>query len=104
MGFLRFAISVLFVLASGTFVTAHADEQPSRQVPRFQLGQPSLPFALQWHRSTFGTGVGRRGMEIVDLDGDGRSEVVATASVRGSHPNRFWYVLTFRDGEYVHEW
>jgi hypothetical protein len=60
----------------------------------------SLPLASQWHRSTFGWGIGFKGMATFDFDGDGREEIVASAIGY----NDFWYVLTLHDGEYVHAW
>jgi hypothetical protein len=39
----------------------------------------TLQVELQWQRSTFGSDLGRLGMFVVDLDGDGRNEIVAAA-------------------------
>jgi hypothetical protein len=61
---------------------------------------------LQWHRSTFGDVIGLKGLEAADLDGDGRAEIVATAvgGYSGGNPSGFWYVVEYRDGEYVQAW
>jgi hypothetical protein len=66
------------------------------------LGGP--PYALQWHRSTFGIGIGVAGLAIEDLDGDGEAEIVASTSAAGYGSATFWYILSYRNGSYVHVW
>lgn len=63
-----------------------------------------LSVTSEWHRSTFGTGIGATGLHVVDLAGSGQKKVIATASPWGFGGNRFWYVLAYQGGEYAHEW
>jgi uncharacterized repeat protein (TIGR01451 family) len=60
----------------------------------------ALPVALEWHRTIFGVGIGATGLVVEDLDGDGRPEIVAAAGPRAFWSDLFWYVLSFRNGEY----
>ncbi|HYO67355.1 MAG TPA: hypothetical protein VEU33_14865 [Archangium sp.] len=41
-----------------------------------------------------GMGIGATGLHTVDLDGDGKLEVVAAAGPRDFFANSFWYVLS----------
>lgn len=40
-----------------------------------------------------GTCIGDAGLSVVDLDADGIDEIVTSASVTGTRPNRYWYVV-----------
>lgn len=64
----------------------------------------ALVVEFQWQRSTFGTGIGARGLHIVDLDGDTQNEIVATASTGGFNGNRCWYILSPQGAGYDHTW
>jgi hypothetical protein len=61
---------------------------------------------LHWFRPAFGAGIGLAGLFVVDLDGDGRVEIVAGG---GGGANRYWHVLEYQpssDGRdrYVETW
>jgi hypothetical protein len=60
--------------------------------------------ALEWRRGTFGTGIGVAGLEVADIDRDGSSEIVASASPGGFGQNRFWYVLRKTPLGYEQSW
>ncbi len=53
--------------------------------------QALTDFHLQWVWTVGGYDIGLRGFEIVDLDGDGRSEILAAASA--SESSGYWYTL-----------
>lgn len=56
---------------------------------------------LEWHYAPFGTGIGASGLHVVDLDGDGETEILASSSSAGGfYANDFWYTLNYRNGEY----
>lgn len=61
-------------------------------------------FQLKWQKRVMGTGIGDRGLHIVDLDGDGDREIVATASQDGFWENSAWYTLAWNGSDYVHDW
>ncbi len=61
-------------------------------------------FQLKWRTRVMGTGIGDRGLHIVDLDGDGDREIVATASQGSYWGNNTWYTLAFDGVGYVHDW
>lgn len=48
-------------------------------------------FHLEWAWSVGGDYVGFKGLELVDLDGDGRSEVLVAANLEA--PDGYWYIL-----------
>jgi Calx-beta domain-containing protein len=98
------ARGVFLVTASLVTATLAAAAPPRPAAPRdaTRAAAGSIPFALQWHRSTFGYDIGRQGLAAADLDGDGAAEIVASAAA--GYNNEFWYVLTFQGGEYVHTW
>lgn len=54
----------------------------------------------EWVRAGFGTGIGVKGMYVVDIDGDGLPEIVASASVAGTSPNTFWYTVSHTGQDY----
>jgi hypothetical protein len=60
-----------------------------------------LGVVREWRRGVLGTGIGDKGLYAVDLDGDGSTEIVASASSGGFGRNNFWYVLRFDGAEYA---
>lgn len=56
---------------------------------------PSNPdlLHLQWQYGIFGTSIGKAGLLVSDLDGDGMPEIIASASGGGFGSNSFWYIL-----------
>lgn len=68
---------------------------------------PSDPTLLQlkWQYGIFGTGIGRAGLHISDLDGDGIPEIIASASLGQSGINSLWYILRHAaDGSFEQIW
>src|SRR5262249_34840183 len=58
--------------------------------------------ALEWKHTVMGSGIGATGLHIVDLDGDGRREIVAGANSRSDFgADDFWYVLSHTPQGYV---
>ena len=54
---------------------------------------------LAWRTSIWGTNIGRSGMEVVDLDGDGSLELVMATSLNGGFAaNDAWMVVRHRAG------
>lgn len=53
-------------------------------------------FHLAWTWSVGGDAVGFKGLEIVDLDADGRAEILVAANLE--QPDGHWYVLQHREG------
>ncbi len=89
-------ITCLFLAATAATVVL-ASEPDDLRAPA------PLSVSPEWHHSTFGQAIGAAGLYVVDLAGTGQKQVVAAASPSYT-PNRFWYVLAYRGGEYVHEW
>jgi hypothetical protein len=56
-------------------------------------------FHLEWAWSVGGNNIGLKGLEIVDLDGDGRAEILVAADP-GDYGG-YWYLLEYREGELV---
>jgi len=56
---------------------------------------PSSPKLLQqqWQYGVFGSSIGKAGLLLSDLDGDGTPEIIASASGGGFGDNTFWYIL-----------
>jgi outer membrane protein assembly factor BamB len=52
----------------------------------------------------FGYEIGRAGLNVADLDGDGRQEIVVQAVQAHFYTGHFWYVLQHEQGLYVHRW
>ena len=114
MGLPRFPIATLLVLTAGlgsagseprpepTHPGLFRQQGPSIGGPRAGSGGPL--YALQWHRSTFGSSIGLEGLATADLNGDGRSEIVASAYSGSYRLGSFWYVLELRNGQYEHAW
>lgn len=68
---------------------------------------PSDPQLLQkkWQYGIYGSCLGRSGILLTDLDGDGTPEIVAGGSNNYFGDNRFWYVLKQNaDGSYRQLW
>ncbi len=53
-------------------------------------------FHLVWTWSVGGDAVGFKGLEMVDLDADGRAEILVAANLE--QPDGHWYVLEHREG------
>ncbi len=64
----------------------------------------AMSVSLEWHRATYGVGIGDRGLHAADLDGDGTLEIVATAGPNDFFANDHWYVLRESGGEYPQVW
>ncbi len=62
-------------------------------------GPGRLDFQRQWSWTTLGY-VDPGGVKVVDLDGDGRVEIVVAS--RG--PNSFWQVFSYSGGAYLQRW
>jgi len=54
----------------------------------------------KWAWSTYGSRVGLKGFEVADVDGDGRSEILATTSLGGKD---WWYQVNF-SGRLLQTW
>lgn len=54
-------------------------------------GQALTDFHLQWVWTVGGYDIGLRGFEVADLDGDGRSEILAAAGA--SESSGYWYTM-----------
>src|SRR5688572_15744486 len=80
------------------------------QNTRTNIGAKSdggLNVDLEWKNWAMGHGIGSAGLGIADLDGDGKNEIVASATPPGGTfaPNYFWYILEREaDGAYRHQW
>jgi hypothetical protein len=61
--------------------------------------QSLTDFHLQWAWSVGGSGIGFEGLEVVDLDGNGRGEILVAADP-GEYGG-YWYLLEHREGELV---
>ncbi len=64
--------------------------------------QPLTDFHLRWVWTVGGYDVGGAGLEVVDLDGDGRSEILATGDA--SETTGYWYTLERRGSALVQTW
>ena len=68
------------------------------EAPAAPAGDETAPdvFSMQpyWSRHVYGVGIGARGLHVVDLDGDGQPEIVASSSTRGGFwANDSWIVV-----------
>jgi hypothetical protein len=66
--------------------------------------QPATPdlSGQEWIYGRFGTYIGRSGLSVLDLEGDGNLEIVTAASPAGFGDNQFWYALRRNGtGEYT---
>jgi hypothetical protein len=80
----RFPHAPLFALVLSLFAVCPAAAA--------EPGDQSIEFRREWVWTTFGRPIGEGGMEIVDLDGDGASELVATADTGDSYDQSpRWY-------------
>ncbi len=61
--------------------------------------QALTDFHLDWVWTVPGNDIGAAGLEVVDLDGDGRSEILATAEA--GETSGYWYTLERRGSELV---
>lgn len=82
------------------FIAQPKETFPTRLVPKASALQDE-GVNLEWRFTPFGTGIGARGLHVVDLDGDGETEILASSSSAGGfYANDFWYTLAYRDGQY----
>ena len=65
---------------------------------------PAFAVRLDWIRSTFGTGIGATGLQVLDLNGDGVREIVSGSSTLGFLQNSFWTVIKKDGATYDHTW
>ena len=92
---LRAAAWLLAVYAAGLAVADAGADVPAPARPRL---------SREWHRVSFGVGIGLSGLHAGDLAADGAPEIVAAAGPSGSRANDHWYIVS-RDGEgYVQSW
>lgn len=57
----------------------------------------------EWKYSIMGTSIGRKSMNSVDIDGDGITEIVCSASNSTFGSTSFWYILKYNTKTYVYE-
>jgi hypothetical protein len=89
----RRVLGTCSALALGTFGPAAVAATPS-----------GLVIEREWYRAIMGVGIGATGLHTVDLDGDGKLEVVAAAGPRDFFANSFWYVLSREGTGYGQKW
>lgn len=77
---------------------------PVAKMPGLSAGQGSRKIDLEWYYTNFGSGIGDTGLEIADLDGDGKMDIISGASILGFEDNTVWYVMEYDAGFYVHQW
>ncbi|GFO69590.1 hypothetical protein GMLC_31690 [Geomonas limicola] len=67
--------------------------------------QPLQPAAVKqvWQFGTYGSGIGQAGLLTADLDGDGKQEIVASASA-GYYGGSMWYVVRKNGSGYEQVW
>jgi len=82
---------VFFLACCFSLVTQHS--------LRADLPSIETEFHLAWAWSVTGDGIGIKGLEVVDLDGDGRSEILV-ATEPGSDDG-YWYILEHQKGALV---
>jgi hypothetical protein len=68
------------------------------------LAAGDLQVRQEWFRATFGTGIGATGLSVVDLDADGDTEIVASASPGGFAASSYWYIVSRQGAGYAQEW
>src|SRR5574342_136483 len=87
--------------ATGTLVSLMLfwalPEQVEAQEPALaqDAAQPSLALNPVWDMPIWGTSIGRTGMVPVDLDGDGRLEIVMSAAAGGFSGTSSWRVVRY---------
>ena len=77
-------------------------DSPSLRSPSFR--KSSFPIQVEWHRPTFGVGIGASGFNPADLDGDGTLELVAGGGPRAFAQNDFWSVMRWNGSEMEQVW
>lgn len=70
--------------------------------PPSALGPGS--FESEWTWSTFGTGIGVAGLEIVELEPGGPKSLLVAAEVGSESNTRFWYLVEGRNSGYSMQW
>jgi len=69
-----------------------------------QASDPNL-LQMNWQYWTYGSVIGMAGIFVSDLDGDGKPEVITSASVGGFGSNAYWYILREgSDGKLAQVW
>ncbi|BCR04856.1 hypothetical protein DESUT3_19250 [Desulfuromonas versatilis] len=90
----------LWLIVNDGLLSSAADTVQVTVVPV----QPTSPELLDqsWVYGRFGTYIGRSGLSVLDLEGDGNLEIITAASPAGFGVNRYWYVLRHASsGEYA---
>ena len=62
------------------------------------------PFVRDWRWSVVGYGPGIAGMEIVDVDGGGGRELVASGGIGTWGSPQYWYILRWNGSGYEQTW
>ena len=89
-------IALLLLASTPTLL---ASEPAASSPPDLPTSNESVAiFDRAWRWSALGTDIGAKGLHVLDLDGDGVSEVVAT-----SRPD-YWSVLRWNGASYEQEW
>ncbi len=86
----RFAAAAGEAAHQSSAVLAAARTEDSAQEPRAWSMRPL------WWRHVFGSGIGAKGLFVVDLDRDGQAEVVASSSSRGGFTANDSWILVER--------
>ncbi len=72
--------------------TSSIEDMVSITVIPATASSPGL-FQEKWQYGLYGTYIGRAGLFTTDLDGDGRREIIASASSSGFGRNSYWYIV-----------
>lgn len=103
----RVGLALAFLLAMG------AERSPADQSASAFVNSPSAaagvsradePLPSDWIWSAVTASPGRAGLEVVDLDRDGRQEVVAAASGYIAGQVGYWFVLSWTGSGYEQSW
>ncbi len=97
-GLLEYAASAVPALPAGW-----PGEDSAGWLPA-SLARQGLEVQLSWSRGAYGTGIGATGLHVVDLNGDGTREIVASASGGGFGGNTYWYVVKHAANGYAQSW
>ncbi len=92
----RISLVMLFLFLAGPATILQGAEK--------ELDPHLINVDLQWHWAVLGTQIGRAGLFIEDIDGDGTREIVASASRSRGGGSSYWNLLK-PDGEgYIVDW